>query len=344
MLSVSFFSSATDVEPMVGTATWSELVAFLADWQSFDRQRTLKKRHPALVLAEIKGPRRNENVVAVHGIAADIDTPPTDDRYRPFEEMRDWLTQQGWSFVLYTTTKSAIGHHRYRVVLIFEHAITPDRHLAAWKAVNDKLGGVIDPGTKDPARLSFLPANWAGDFRDDRTGEFVPFPHGFNAFASNDGAPVLTVTELEGLGAADLTARHIRKSPSARARADHPHTAHCPAAPPADFQQRHRAVLTDWDRSPYIADWMRKIADEPGQREFRFMCAVARNAIRLGLWIDADLLADIGHTFSQHGLTRRAPDDLARQAKNALDFAMAEPPQPEAGPRRSDTDTSTRNR
>lgn len=344
MLSVSFFSSATDVAPMVGTASWKELVAFLADWRSVDRQRTRKKSHPALVLAEIIGTRRNDNVVAIYGIAADIDTPPTDDRYRPFEEMRDWLTQQGWAFVLYTTTKSAIGHHRYRVVLMFEHAIAPEKHLAAWTAVNDKLGGVIDPGTKDPARLSFLPANWIGDYRDDRTGDFVAFPHGFNAFASNDGAPVLTATELERLGSVDLAARRIRKSPSARFRVDDPQGAYRPAAPPADFQQRHRAVLTDWNRSPYIADWMRKIADEPGQREFRFMCAVARNAIRLGLWIDVDLLTDIGQTFSQHGLGRRAPDDLARQANNALEFALAEPSQPEAGPRRSDADTSTRNR
>lgn len=344
MLSISFFSSATDVDPMIGTATWGELVMFLADWQNYDQQRTRKKSHPALVLAEIIGTRRNDNVVAVYGIAADIDTPPTDDRYRPFEEMRDWLTQEGWAFALYTTTKSAIGHHRYRVVLMFEHAIAPDRHLAAWTAVNSKLGGVIDHGTKDPARLSFLPANWTGDYRDDRTGNFVPFPNGFNAFASNDGAPVLTTFELEELRSVDPVARRIRQLPSARSRAKHPNDAYPPAASPAEFQQRHRAVLTDWKRSPYIADWMRNIADEPGQREFRFMCAVARNAIRLGLWIDADLLADIGKTFSQHGLGRFVPHDLTRQANNALEFALAEPSQPEAGPRRSDADSSTRNR
>jgi len=344
MLSISFFSSATDVEPISGTATWGELVAFLADWRGFDQQRSLKKRHPALVLAEIKGPRRNENVIAVHGIAADIDTPPTDDRYRTFEEMQDWLTRQGWSFVLYTTTKSAAGHHRYRVVLIFEHAISPDKHLAAWMAVNKKLGGVMDPGTKDAARLSFLPANWIGDYRDDRTGDFVAFSHGFNAFASNDGFPILTAAELEGLRPVNLVVSPIRQSQSARSRGENAHDACRPAAAPTEFQQRHRAVLTDWKRSPYIADWMRKIADEPGQREFRFMCAVARNAIRMGLWIDSDLLADIGHTFSQHGLGRGAPDDLARQANNALEFASAEPSQPEAGPRRSDADTSTRNR
>ena len=344
MLSISFFSSATDVQPMLGTATWDELVAFLADWQHFDQQRTRKKSHPAMVLAEIAGTRRNANVVAVHGIAADIDTSPTDDRYRSFEEMRDWLTQQGWAFALYTTTKSAIGHHRYRVVLMFEHAIAPAKHLAAWTAVNDKLGGVIDPGTKDPARLSFLPANWTGDYRDDRTGDIVAFPHGFNAFASNDGSPILTASELERLRSVDPVARRIRQSPSARSRVENAHDAYRPAVPPAEFQQRHRAVLTDWNRSPYIADWMRKIVDEPGQREFRFMCAVARNAIRLGLWIDTELLTDIGKAFSDHGLGRWPPDDLARQAKNALEFALAEPSQPEAGPRRSDADTSTRNR
>ena len=344
MLSISFFSSATEIVPLIGTATWSELVEFLAGWQSHDQQRTRKKSHPALVLAEITGTRRNDNVVAVYGIAADIDTPPTDDRYRPFEEMRDWLTQQGWAFVLYTTTKSALGHHRYRVVLRFEHAIAPEKHLAAWTAVNGKLGGVIDPGTKDPARLSFLPANWTGDYRDDRTGNFIAFPHGFNAFASSDGSPILTASELEELRSVDLAARRIRKSSSARSRGDDPHGDFRPAAPPAGFKQRHRAVLTDWSRSPYITDWMRQIADEPGPREFRFMCAVARNAIRLGLWIDTDLLTDIGKTFSQHGLGRGVPDDLARQAKNALEFALAEPSQPEAGPRRSDADTSTPNR
>lgn len=297
-----------------------------------------------MVLAEIIGTRRNDNVVAVYGIAADIDTPPSDDRYRTFDEMRDWLVQQGWAFVLYTTTKSAIGHHRYRIVLMFEHAIGPECHLAAWTAVNNKLGGVIDSGTKDPARLSFLPANWTGDYRDDRTGDVVAFPDGFNAFASNDGSPILTATELAGLRSVDPVARRISKPESAGFRVDDPDGACRLAGPSADFTKRQREVLSDWRRSPYITDGMRQIASEPGQREYRFLCAVACRAIRIRLNIDAALLAAIGANFAVHGLGRHPPDDLIRQAQNALEYALAEPPQPEAGPRPSDADNSTRNR
>ena len=324
MIHVTCFSSATETKPLHVETTWAELVDFLASYQTCDHQRRDKKCHAAMTLAHIVGRRSNENVVVVSGIAADIDIGPDDERYLTFAQMNDLLGERGWAYIIYTTTKSSVSHNRYRIVLVFEHDISPDRHRAAWAAVNLKLGGVIDVGTKDPARLSFLPANWVGDYIDDRTGQVTPFDDGFNAFAWGNGNPILTADELCNLTSYYSPTRDVKTSSQRAAQKVVCATA-CPVPRPAAVVPAHVSILADWRRSPYIKDWMRAIADEPGQRDFRFLCSVARYALRIGLWIDVELLTALGPTFSISALGRSPPDDLIRQAENALEFAKAEP-------------------
>jgi hypothetical protein len=324
MINVTCFTSATQTKPWHAEASWSELVEFLASYTSIVQQRSSKKRHNAMTLAHVEGGRGNAKVMSVSGIAADVDIGPDNAEYRTFDQMHQWLRQQGWAFVIYSTTKSRVSHNRFRVVLIFEHSISPDKHRAAWEAVNHKLGGVIDKGTKDPARLSFLPADWQGDYIDDRTRVVTPIDDGFNAFAWVDGNPILAADELLNLPS-HIDSPSTAKISGKRARINADHTAPSPLPRPANMVPEYLEVLSDWERSPYIRDWMRKIAEEPGQRDFRFLCAVARHALRIGLWIDVELLVAIGSTFSQEALNRYPPDDLIRQAENALEFAKAEP-------------------
>lgn len=280
--------------------------------------RNNKLEHFGLTPAHVDGSRSNDNVREVFGICADVDIGPADLRYRTFDAMVAWLYAEGLEFIAFTTTKSREHHHRYRIVLPYECPIAPQRHLVAWLAVNDKLGGVIDAGTKDPARLSFFPARWEGDYECPRTRTLTIFDDGFSAFEMSRGAPILSASELQDLP--------VDPAPSPRTRA----VARKPVSimpvtsvikPRIEVEHSFHAVLGDWDRSPFLTDHIRAIADTEGQRDYRFLCAVAVRAISRGMTIAEDLLVELGEVFSYRALFRPPPPDLRRQARNALHFA-----------------------
>lgn len=302
--------------------------------EEFSRKTVLRNNkldHFGLTPAYVDGTRANDNVRQVFGICADVDIGPEDPRYRTFDDMTVWLRAEGREFIGFTTTKCRESHHRYRIILPYECPIAPEQHLAAWFAVNDKLGGIIDAGTKDEARLSFFPARWEGDYECPRTRTLTIFNDGFSAFELSKGGPILSASELQNLPV-DVTPPPksravVRKSASALPSARI-------AKPDIDFVPSFQAVLIDWDRSPFLTDHIRAIADTEGQRDYRFLCAVAVRAVSRSMPVTEDILVALGETFSYRALLRPPPADLRRQARNALEFAAlkaTDPSHPEDG-------------
>jgi hypothetical protein len=56
-----------------------------------------------------------------------------------------------------STSHGCEGQERYRVVIHLSTPISPDEYAELWKHINDRLGGTLDPGAKDPTRLSYMP-------------------------------------------------------------------------------------------------------------------------------------------------------------------------------------------
>lgn len=333
----SYYSSAREPEVLtLGGMTLLECGEILQIYSQCPCPRDGKLDWFGLTPAHVEGARRNANVRAIFGICADIDIGPDDVRYRTFEEMTGWLRSEEIGFVAHTTTKSQPHHHRFRLMFSYAEAIPPARHQAAWHAVNEKLNGVIDAGTKDPSRISLFPANWEGNYTCLRTKQVTVFETGYSAFDMAEGRPILSISELQALPheapkpIASKVSRVVRSQDSSLNAAPlaklEAHSGQCEGA--------LRAVLVDWDRSPYLTASIKRIAGEPGQRDYRFLCSVALRAMSRGMPINEGLLTDLGEVFSYRGLLRPPPDDLQRQVRNALEFAAshaANPPHQDDG-------------
>jgi len=118
------------------------------------------KNGPAIVLGEIPAgkTRRGIHVRAVHALALDVEGFP-DDR---IEAALEALAPFEW--VVWTTHKhgSAVSgkQARLRVVLPLDLPIEPGDHASAWMGLNQLVGRINDPATRDIGRLHFLPSTF----------------------------------------------------------------------------------------------------------------------------------------------------------------------------------------
>ena len=121
-----------------------------------------KKKGPAVVLGTLhpKKPRGKKNVLHVHALSLDVEDQEEEKVLAAFE----WLNERGLDYCVHTTHKSgsevAGGKQRLRVVIPLDRPITPVEHKASWLALNEALGHVNDPQTKDASRLNFLPSTF----------------------------------------------------------------------------------------------------------------------------------------------------------------------------------------
>lgn len=334
-MEISLFRSARDTQPQPWSGSWRELCELLGEASKLPQSRGDKLGHLALIPGVCDGRRANHNMRVISAVCGDIDISPNDPRYLSFADACAMLRRNGLKFIAYTTTKNCAAHNRYRLILPYEHAIDVSYHLAAWQTCNHRLSDRFDPATKDPARLSFLPAQWHGTVQDDRTG--LPLAEPFNAFDFEvEGKPALTASELQAL--------HSDHSPSAA------HTASLsPHLPLSNIEMLRLGLGKDADapfwkliipedirKSIVVPRWtLDALPQEEGNRDYRFMRAVASYAVRNNIPICAEAIEVLADCFSRDYLHREPSPDAARQSENALRWALrssayAGPCQPDA--------------
>ena len=200
---ITYFENARNTNSDVYDLTWSEIVISFQDAFAIPRHRADKLDCPALIAGLCEGKRANGNVRHLSMFAADFDIAPDDSRYRPFDAMCRDLDYQGYAFAAYTTTTNTRGHNRYRIILPLAKNVPADNWLATWEACNAKFDGAVDRATKDPARLSFLPAQWHGDeYWDAGKRKRIKLTDPFNAFrTSSAGArrPILSDADIDAI-------------------------------------------------------------------------------------------------------------------------------------------------
>jgi hypothetical protein len=334
---ITLFRGARDTAPDNIAVTWADLCTFAEESTVIERKRSHKLDHEALIFGRCEGRRSNANVRFLSGLAADFDTAPDQPRYVAFDGMCDQLEAEGFAFIAYTTTKNCRQHNKFRLLMPYARDVPVGSAKQAWQACNASFGGAIDGSTKDPARLSFLPATWTENpFHDGKGVTTLAEP--FNAVRVNvEGKPVLTFNQIDAL---DLTIDVQRSappkniSPCSLSAIEHRRLAHGKGTEDAAW-----ALLANLDHSPLVKPWMlEQLPLEEGNRDFRFMVAVANQAIRSNLPINAETIEVLAEQFSRRRLSRAPAFDAARQAENALAWALhhsvgasptAEPRQPE---------------
>lgn len=326
-MEITLFASAKDptADPS-NTTTWDEVVELLAFASTVKHHRSEKLLAPAIIVGRCEDTRANANVRFLSLIAADFDIGPDDPRYRSFDGMVEYLETQNLAYVIYTTTSNTKAHNRYRVIMPLERDVRPEHWLAVWQAANAKFANAFDPATKDPARLSFLPALWTGNpFQCARKGE-VTLDDPFNDFAVGEGGFILTETELLACEGMPQTRPLPARAPShaTATAATTPRQQAIPATYPAVSPMAWK-MLTDV-KGPLVTRWMRQeLPKQEGSRTYRFLKAAAYNAQNLELPINTSVLFQLTRNWLSECCNRGPSADLIRQAENALLFVQQNP-------------------
>ncbi len=304
-----------------------------------------------MIFGRCGGRRSNANMTQLCGLAADFDIGPDDPRYVSFHDMCDRMERDGYAFAAYTTTANDMAHNRYRLVMPYAAAISPELHPSAWKECDKLFHHAIDGSTKDAARLSFLPADWTENPFVDPAKGLVTLTDPFNAIrVSLEGKPILTSADLVALVEVSRDDRGNAHENRHRERiALKPYAVTPEALTAAERQSLAQGkssadlawnLLTDLRRSPLVKPWVRdKLPFDAGGRDYRFMTAVATKAVQSNLPITTDVIVTLAEQFSRELLHRNPPHDAARQAENALAWAFRNFGASASGPSQPDVGT-----
>lgn len=341
-MKITIFDGVNDTRPSIFEASWPELCEVFSEMsEDVTCHRSDKLNHKAMIPGLCVGRRANDNVEFLSALSADFDTYPDDPRYVGFHGFCDKLAREGFAFFAFTTTKNCKAHNRFRVVLPFAGEVPQELCRSAWQTCNEKFGSAIDPATKDPARLSFLPCAWTGNPFHDSTHGQMTLDEPFNAYRMKaKGNPILSAAEIAALAPMPGS---VRSAPMVSPAIVRVGVSHSPAFGGADwdaFAHGHKPDSPVWslvrsiERSPYLSiRKLEKLAANPGARDYRFLLATLYRAASQKTPINIDVLVELAEQFSRNYLMRPPPDDLRRQAQNAFEFVISnpDPRQPEAG-------------
>lgn len=116
-----------------------------------------KEDAPLFSLVEFHDSARDSRslagIKACYAILGDIDHGFSQ---ASFDAGMDALREAGAAMVAYETFSSTAEAPRWRVVVLLDAPIPPSDYPACWAGLNALFGGMLDPGAKDAARLSYM--------------------------------------------------------------------------------------------------------------------------------------------------------------------------------------------
>lgn len=168
MPAIALLESELDKRPRAEAVEWPGLVGLLT---TFDR-RAIKSakdgaiRAPAWIPASMRldqnGEMRrgNVNVDSISYVVIDIDEDSKGVKISQpnFERICSALDTSGTAAIVHSSFRFSLEHPKARVVFRPSRAVLPGENLAVRAYVAQKFGIYIDPSTKDPTRLYYLPA------------------------------------------------------------------------------------------------------------------------------------------------------------------------------------------
>ena len=154
------FTDLTDTQGIESQELWSVFASDLVG----KGHKTMVEKGGELIggywLKEGKT-RANANVEICSLFICDIDSKPNSPQPPSFEEMGERFVDgkgiYACSVLGYTTHNHTPLNPRYRLVFPLARCIAPSEYSDLWHAINDELGGILDPATKDIARIQYRP-------------------------------------------------------------------------------------------------------------------------------------------------------------------------------------------
>ncbi len=159
---IALFDRLSDNAPKPISLRWDELVDLL---RRHDIRQDKDGRLFSPTQYAVGARRGNEGVLALTAFVGDID-----DGW-PLSSAESVLRRGGWAFVIYTTHSHTAVRPKFRIVVPFAAPVATVEWEGVWAQLNELFGGHLDPGTKDPARISFLPSHPPGAPSEVRVGD-----------------------------------------------------------------------------------------------------------------------------------------------------------------------------
>jgi predicted P-loop ATPase len=147
-LAVTYYTGLSDNAGTRYAVTWPELVHALSV-----HDIRPDKDGPLFTCVEHTGPRRKENVTAVHALVLDIEHI---DAARA-DEIHNWL--EPFTFVIYSSHRSQHrgGEVRFRVVIPYTRPVTPEIHDRIWSIFKASIPE-MDDKCRTPEHFYYLPS------------------------------------------------------------------------------------------------------------------------------------------------------------------------------------------
>ena len=164
-LQLAFFDRLGDIVPKRRSLPWEEFVGLVH--VHYVRN---EKDGRLFSLTDYRdgATRGNDGVTRLTGFAGDVD-----DGW-PLDEAESVLRRGGWAYVIYTTHSHTAEKPKFRIVVPFLAPVPVAEWERVWQQLDEVVEGHLDPGTKDPARISFLPSHPPGAPSEVRVGEGRP--------------------------------------------------------------------------------------------------------------------------------------------------------------------------
>lgn len=166
-LVISTFKNEQDNVPYQRDLTWAQLPD-----KFFKAHTTRKDKKGGLTMSPVSykpgAKRGNQGVDLIYCAVFDVE------HHGPFEALREKL--HGYAYLAHSSYSHTLEDPRFRIILPLASPVPADQWPHFWAKLNQWLGGINDPLTKDAARIYYLPSH-----APDATGHFIE---------SGEGQPV----------------------------------------------------------------------------------------------------------------------------------------------------------
>ena len=146
--SIQLYRNKTDVKSSRKELSWPDLCQLLTT-HKYRTQKDGPAWSPGLLKAGTT--RANGNVSSLSVLVLDVDG-------HELEPIKAALKKMNLRAVVHTTFSHTEGNPCLRVVVALSRSLKPAEAVRVWNAFNERIGGVGDASTRDPARLYYLPS------------------------------------------------------------------------------------------------------------------------------------------------------------------------------------------
>lgn len=299
---VGFYSGMKDNTGVSYDLDTGSIITLLAEQSAIPASRDDK--HSTVALSTARYPdgvtRAKANAIDASAIALDVDEGWT------IDAAEDAVEELMTPYVIYTTTKSTLDEHRFRILLFLDRPVDAVEYEALWYGLAKRFDTTMDAKTRDISRISIMPRMWDGaynDFRWDSRGILLDVDAILKHYPKDvkpEPAAEASSMFFDALQAHRMDLRRQRN---------------------ADVDP---ATLTDIHNSPIVPSKTlnEAMSSSQGGRTYKLLCAVAASALRQGYTVGVAELASISKQFSAIAGRKRISDfEHRNDSTNALKWA-----------------------